>query len=65
MTRSLSISIALAAASKNGASSLIATPSGVRWMANADNESTMLAYITTVSVSTMVHTVSRCIWARR
>lgn len=34
-------------------------------MVNAESASTTLAYITTVSVSTIVHTVSRCICARR
>ncbi len=33
-------------------------------MVNADSESTIFGYITTASVSTIVHTVSRCIWAR-
>ena len=64
MTRNMSRPIAAAAASTNGASSEIRTPSGVRAMVNADNVSTTLAYITTASVSTIVHTVSRCICAR-
>ncbi|COY52832.1 Uncharacterised protein [Mycobacterium tuberculosis] len=60
----MSIPIALAAASANGAASPMVTPSGVRWIVNASSVSTTLAYITIVSVSTIVHTVSRCICAR-
>ena len=39
-------------------------PSPVRLRVNADSESWMAGYITTASVSTIVHTVSRCMVAR-